>query len=96
MGVQNLALIYQSVWMILGRQKFYMNSMHDQSKTNILEIAIYNSRILSTEDKLIEIEEELKFITRDVVGRRNYNWSILKSGKTDTSTKGVGFLIRDT
>ena len=69
------------------------------------KIATYNVRSLSTEEKLLELQEVLEKVNWDIIGmseirRRGEEWMTLKSGhmlyhmgETDNSTGGVGFLI---
>jgi endonuclease/exonuclease/phosphatase family metal-dependent hydrolase len=71
-------------------------------------IATYNVRSLSSEESLLELEEELKEIKWDVIGlaetrRRGESIKKLKSenilftkGKNDKCQSGVGFLINKT
>lgn len=69
-----------------------------------LYIATYNARTLSTDDKLIELEEELKNIKWDVIGlsevrRIGENQLTLNSGNVlfyvgeEKAIRGVGFLV---
>ena len=71
-------------------------------------IATYNVRSLSSEERLLELEEELKEIKWDVIGlaetrRRGESIKKLESGnilftkgKNDKCQSGVGFLINKT
>jgi len=73
--------------------------------SRIFRIATYNVRSLSTEEKLLELQEILEKVNWDVIGmsevrRRGEEWISLRSGhilyhigETDNSMGGVGFLI---
>ncbi|XP_030747131.1 craniofacial development protein 2-like [Sitophilus oryzae] len=69
-----------------------------------LYIATYNARTLSSDEKLLELEEELKNIKWDILGisearRIGEGQVILKSGNTlcysgeETAIRGVGILV---
>ncbi|XP_072389526.1 uncharacterized protein [Diabrotica undecimpunctata] len=78
---------------------------HGYHGQRTLHIATYNVRTLATEDKLIELQEELNCIKWDVLGlseirRKGKNQLVLKSGyllhsigENDKAVGGVGFLV---
>ncbi|XP_030760806.1 craniofacial development protein 2-like [Sitophilus oryzae] len=73
--------------------------------SRVFKIATYNVRSLSTEEKLLELQEVLDKVNWDFIGmseirRQGEAWTTLKSGhilyhidETDNSIGGVGFLI---
>lgn len=102
---QNLALTTsQSAPRILGGGKHMaMSTKRTNNKT--LHIVTYNTRSLSTDERLMELEGELEHIKWDVVGlsevkRGGEQLLDLKSGhifynvdEEESSWGGVGFLI---
>ncbi|XP_044749740.1 craniofacial development protein 2-like [Coccinella septempunctata] len=73
-------------------------------KSQLLYIATYNAKTLSTDEKLLELEEELKNVKWDIIGisearRIGEGEVVLQSGNTlcysgeETALRGVGILV---
>ena len=81
---------------------------HVQDRRGVLHIGTYNVRSLLGEDRLIELEEELKHVKWNIIGlaetrRHGENISQLGSGNIlytigheKKSQAGVGFLVHKT
>jgi len=88
-----------------GGDKYLTKERRRKLKQFRLKIATYNVRTLSSESKLLELEEELTKINWDIIGlnetrRTGENWKTLRSGhafyhvgEEDASTGGIGFII---
>lgn len=68
-----------------GRDKYLINENRRQSTELQLKYATYNVRMLSSEGKLLELEEELERINCDIIGmnettQTEESWYTLKTG----------------